>query len=425
MSTHPVEDAAIAAKAPAENIATPPAAGTKPPDGAPAIVAATPEVTPSSAGDATPPTDKKKTWKRWTALAVVVLLLIIGVFIALRFMHRGLPDGLLQANGRIEGDRVSVAGKFPGRIAELLVREGESVTQGQVLAVLDDTQAQAKVSQARAAVAALAAQLHAAETSLGVLKQDVQLGIEIAGAGVANANAVLAKANAAKQQTAHDARRYRELLASGTIDKHKSEIANLAASASGSEQDAAGTGLTRAEKQLDQAELGEDRVRATNDGLAALAAQLEQGQAVLAEAESVLSDMTLVAPIGGVITTRVRDKGEVISAGSPVFDLVDLDRLYLKVYVPESQIGMLRLNLSARIYTDAFPDKPFPATARYIASRAEFTPKEVQTPDERVKLVYAVKLYLDENPEHRLTPGLPADAVIRWQDGVEWQKPKW
>jgi HlyD family secretion protein len=176
---------------------------------------------------------------------------------------------------------------------------------------------------------------------------------------------------------------------------------------------------------LSQAQLGADRIRAQSDGVTALAAQLSQGRAVQVEAESVLSDLTLVAPIDGVITTRVRDKGEVVSAGSPVFDVVNLDRLYLKVYVPESQIGMLRLSLPARIYTDAFPDKPFPAVARYIASRAEFTPKEVQTPDERVKLVYAVKLYLDENPDHCLTPGLPADAVIRWQDTVQWQKPKW
>ena len=70
-------------------------------------------------------------------------------------------------------------------------------------------------------------------------------------------------------------------------------------------------------------------------------------------------------------------------------------------------------------------DKPFSATLRYIASAAEFTPKEVQTPDERVKLVYAVKLYLDNNPEHKLTPGLPADAVIRWQEETPWAKPRW
>jgi HlyD family secretion protein len=95
------------------------------------------------------------------------------------------------------------------------------------------------------------------------------------------------------------------------------------------------------------------------------------------------------------------------------------------VFVPETEIGRVRLGLPARIYTDAFPERPFPATVRYIASRAEFTPKEIQTPDERVKLVYAVKLYLDENPDHRLTPGLPADAVIRWKDDTPWQRPRW
>ncbi len=114
-----------------------------------------------------------------------------------------------------------------------------------------------------------------------------------------------------------------------------------------------------------------------------------------------------------------------MSAGSPLLDLVDMDRLYLKVYVAEHEIGKLRLGLPARIYTDAFPDQPFEAVVRYISSRAEFTPKEVQTPDERVKLVYAVKLYLTENPDHRLTSGMPADAVIRWKEEAPWMKPRW
>jgi HlyD family secretion protein len=369
--------------------------------------------------------EKKSKIKRYVAMGVIALLLVAGVVIALRFMNRGLPEGLIQANGRIEGDRVSIAGKFAGRIARLLAREGDSVTNGQVLAVMEDTQVQAKVSQARAAVMALAAQLKAAQTSLEVLKQDVPLGIEIAQAGVARAEAVLAKADAGEQQASRDAKRFRELLASGSVDNHRSEMADLAATAATSELEAARTGLTHAEKQLAQSRLGKARVQAQSDGVAALAAQLEQGRAVHAEAESVLNDLTLVAPISGVITTRVRDAGEVIAAGSPVFDLVNLDRLYLKVYVPESQIGKLRLDLPARIHIDALSDQSFAATARYIASRAEFTPKEVQTPDERVKLVYAVKLYLNENPNHRLTPGLPADAVIRWQESIAWQNPKW
>ena len=381
--------------------------------------------TPPPAASAPPPAAKEAKWKPYALYGGIGLVVVAGVFIALHFINRGLPEGLIQANGRIEGDSVSVASKFPGRIAKLLVREGDSVTSGQVLAVLEDTQLQAKASQARAAVAALAAQLKAAEASLAVLKQDVPLVIAIAEAGVANAHAVLAKADAAEKQAALDARRFRELLGAGTIDNHRSEMADLAVTAAASEGEAARTGLTRAEKQLSQALLGPDRIRAQSEGVAAYAAQLEQGRAVQAEAESVLNDLTLVAPISGVITTRVRDAGEVIAAGSPVFDLVNLDRLYLKVYVPESQIGQLRLDLPARIFTDAFPGKQFAAAVRYIAARAEFTPKEVQTPDERVKLVYAVKLYLDANPDHRFTPGLPADAVIRWQEGVEWQKPKW
>ena len=137
-----------------------------------------------------------------------------------------------------------------------------------------------------------------------------------------------------------------------------------------------------------------------------------------------LDDLTIVAPTSGTVTTRMVDVGEVVATGAPLLELVDLDRLYLQVYVPELQIGKVRLDLPARIHTDAFPDQPFDATVRYIASKAEFTPKEVQTPDERVKLIYAVRLYLTANPDHRLTPGLPADAVIRWKDDVAWSKPR-
>jgi HlyD family secretion protein len=187
---------------------------------------------------------------------------------------------------------------------------------------------------------------------------------------------------------------------------------------------AAGSALAKATKELAQAELGWKRIRAKEEEIAALERQRDQAEAVLQETESILADLTILAPANGTITTRMIDIGEVVAAGTPLFEIVDLDRLYLKAYVPEVQIGKVRLGLSARIYTDAFPDQPFEATVRYIASKAEFTPKEVQTPDERVKLIYAAKLYLEANPDHRLTPGLPADAIIRWKEDVAWMRPK-
>ncbi len=85
----------------------------------------------------------------------------------------------------------------------------------------------------------------------------------------------------------------------------------------------------------------------------------------------------------------------------------------------------MKLGQKAKIHLDSMPDKPFDGTVKTIAARAEFTPKEVQTPDERVKLVYAVKIYLDENPGHAVTPGIPADAVIRWDDKAAWCEPRW
>jgi len=339
--------------------------------------------------------------------------------------QKPLPEGLIQANGRIEGDHYTVASKVAGRIVRLLAHEGDSVRMGQTLLKLDDVQIRARVEQARAAVEASKAQLKAARTDLTTLKKTVPLEIDTATSGVVHAQAVLAATKVKLEQADRDARRYRTLVKTHAVSRQASEHTDLQLRVAKEDHTVARAALTRAKKQLAEADLGWDRIKTRESQVSAMEAQLKQAQAALAEAQSVLEDLTIYAPATGMITTRIVDTGEVIVAGSPLFDIVDLDRLYLKCYVPGKEIGKVRLGLPAQIYTDAFPDTPFPATVRYISSTAEFTPKEVQTPDERVKLVYAVKLYLDANPEHRLTPGLPADAVIRWQEDAPWAKPRW
>lgn len=359
----------------------------------------------------------------WVGIGVLGVAGVIGY--RLWVGSRALPEGLLQANGRIEGDHVAVASKFAGRIAELKVREGDTVRADQVLAVLDDAQIQAKANQAAAAVATLEAQIEAETTALAVLRKELPLAVSGANAERSRAGAANAKADATHVQGARDAERMRELRSKGIVPQQSAERADLAVTAAQAEHDAARSAVVEAGNRLSQARLGSDRIKAKEAQLAALQAQRNQAGASLAEAQSVLADLTLKAPSPGIVLTRFRQAGEVVSAGTPILDLVDLDQLYLKVYVPEVQIGKLRLNRPARIYTDAFPDTPFEALVSYISARAEFTPKEVQTPDERVKLTYAVKLSLTKNPDHKLTPGLPADAVIRWKDDVPWVKPKW
>lgn len=362
--------------------------------------------------------------KALTAIAVTAVAVVVGYFILSQAWNSTLPDGLIQANGRIEGDHVTIASKFPGRVVELSAREGDTVVKDQRLVRLDDVQTRARVEQARRLVDMLEAQVQAAHASLAVLNLEVPLAIEAAQAKVDSAAAALEKTNAVEQEARRDLARMRALLPEQAVSHQLVEQTEARWRAAASDRASAKGTVAQTRKELAQAELGWRRIQTKEKEVAAMEQQRDQAEAALAEAESILSDLAITAPTNGTITTRMIDVGEVVSAGTPLLELVDLDRLYLQVFVPEVQIGKLRHGLPAQIYTDAFPERPYDATVRYISSKAEFTPKEVQTRDERVKLIYAVRLYLAENPEHRLTPGLPADAIIRWKEDVAWVKPR-
>jgi len=365
--------------------------------------------------------------KRVFTIAFLLISVFLIILLAWWFLWREppLPEGLVQANGRIEGDHYTVAGKWSGRVANLLAREGDQVEKGQILIEFDDAQIVARVKQAKAGVNAVKAKFKAAQTSVTIFKKMVPLKVDTANAAVMHAKATIVSAKASEFQTRKDMQRFRALLKSHTVEKHRSEQADLAWKVAKADLTTAKAAQTQALKQLAEAQLGWEQIKAREDEVAALAAQVAQAEAKVEEVLSTLDDLTIKAPATGMITTRIVNAGEVVTAGTPLYDIVDLDKLYLKVYVAEKEIGKVRMGLPAQIYSDAFSEQPFPATVRYIASQAEFTPKEVQTPDERVKLVYAVKLYLDENPDHRLTPGLPADAIMRWQQQTPWARPQW
>jgi len=152
-------------------------------------------------------------------------------------------------------------------------------------------------------------------------------------------------------------------------------------------------------------------------------AALREAKASLAEQQRYLDEMTVRAPTTGTVLVRTIERGEWVQPGTPLFSMVDLNQLYLKIYVPEPDIGKIVHDQPARVHVDAFPDRFFPARVSKIASEAEFTPKNVETREERVKLVFAVELALDDNPGGTLKPGMPADAVVRLEDGPDWITP--
>jgi multidrug resistance efflux pump len=220
--------------------------------------------------------------------------------------------------------------------------------------------------------------------------------LDVAEAGVALAAAELAQAQA-KPETTED---------------------SVAVAESG--VTAAAAQVKIAEGQLAQAEAELARLRAgsTVETIAALRAQRDQAQAALAAAEADLKAVAiemdhtaLAAPSGGVILQCLIHKGELAAPGAPLFTLANLDEVTLTVYVPEAELGKVALGQAAEVTVDAY-NEVFAGEVSTIASQAEFTPKNVQTEEERVHMVFAVKIQLD-NPDHLLKPGMPADAVFR------------
>ncbi|WP_182866464.1 HlyD family secretion protein [Stieleria mannarensis] len=389
---------------------------------------------------------------------IAVLLLSATIVIGLASRHawlenKRLPEGLIQANGRIEGDHVAIASKHAGRVSTLFAREGDDVRCESTLIQIDDKQLQEQLNQehhgvevaraillgAKANASAAAAEVRAATTSLELLKKQVPLAIETAEAELNQALAAAATADSNEGQLRSEYERAEQLRKADAISVEEVDKRKLLWTTAQNQLTAAAAARLTAEKRLAEARLGDERIRAKQDEVAALEAmhakalayieeckaRQAEAEAAVAEAQSTLDDLTITAPTAGTIVARHVDQGEVVTAGTPLLDLVDLDRLYLQVYIPEPLVGRIRLGLPAKIHTDAYPDQPFDATVRYIASEAEFTPKEVQTTDERVKLVFAARLYINKNPDHRLTPGLPADAVIRWKEDTPWMPPRW
>jgi HlyD family secretion protein len=170
--------------------------------------------------------------------------------------------------------------------------------------------------------------------------------------------------------------------------------------------------LAGSSASLVAAEAGRKEVEKLKLDLQALQAQRDQAKAALAIAEEDLKKSRLYSPFDGFVTVKDVEEGEYVQAGTPVITVADLDEVWVKTYVPETQLGRVYLGQKAEVISDTFPGKTYPGTVTFISPEAEFTPKNVQTQEERVKLVYRIKVTL-KNPKQELKAGMPVDVILK------------
>ena len=319
------------------------------------------------------------------ALAVIVLLAAgLAVTWASR---RWSTDGPLAVTGTIEALQVDISPRIAGRIVERPVREGDRVRRGQLLVRLDAEELEADVRRAEAA--ARAAQARLRDLRAGARSQELD-----------EARANLRNATATRVWTERDFKRAQALYGKDLVAMAEVDRARQAYEVAVEQQTAA----------TERLELLRAGPRA--DAVAAAEADVAQARASLAMTTKRLAEMRLVSPVDGVVLHKHMEVGETVNPGVAILTLVDPSDMWLRAYVPETDVGRVKIGQGAAISVDAFPGKTFAGTVTEIASQAEFTPKNVQTKKERVNLVFRVKIAV-QNADGTLKPGLPADAELR------------
>lgn len=292
-----------------------------------------------------------------------------------RLRGRTLPEGIVKSNGRIEATQVDVAAKYPGRLATVTVDEGDEVTAGQAVATISAPEyeaqlrgAQAQVLRAKQALAEAVALIAQRNSDLSYAKTDYERG-----------QTLVARGNIAQQ----------------ALDQRRNKF------------EAAEAAYRAAKAQRDQAQFA-----------------IQAAQADVDRLESILVDLVLVAPRSGRVQYKLARAGEVVAAGQRVLTILDLNDVYMTIYLPADDAGKLALGDEARIIVDPVPEYVIPATISFVATEAQFTPKTVETAEEREKLMFRVKLQVDpevlKRYHRRVKTGVRGIGFVRTSPSIKW-----
>jgi len=379
------------------------------------------------------------TRKRAATVAALLILLAGGAWYFL--LRGGDGAGGLRFSGNIEATTVEVSFRIPGRIAERAVDEGMTVAAGQLVARLDNTDLtdevrlrEAELSAADAALRELTAGARSQEIAraeAGVRGAEARLADLLAGARpqeIASARAAVERARADAEKARKDHERTEALLARQLIPPQENDAARAAsemASARRKEAEEA-LALALAGPRGDQVEQARAALAVAKEDLSLVKegarketidqarARRRQAGEGLALARTRLSYATVFSPLSGTVLSRNAEPGEYLAAGTPVVTVADLREVWLRGYIPETDLGKIRLGQGVAVTTDSYPGKKYEGRVTFIAQEAEFTPKSVQTQKERVKLVYRIKVTI-ANPSGELKPGMPADGALKLQ----------
>ncbi len=337
-------------------------------------------------------------------LAAIVIALAIGGYYAWTSLNSdGLPEGIAHGNGRIEAVEIDISTKTAGRIREILASEGAFVEEGDILARMDTEQLESKRRQAEA-------ELRRAEIGIDTAKSLVtQREAEFAAnqATIAQREAQLdaARRRLTRSQTLSQSRTVSEQVLDD--DRASAQGAEAAVSAAKAQLAASDAAINAARAQVIDAE-----------------ASVEAARAAISSIEADISDATLKAPKPGRVQYRVAEPGEVLSAGGRVLNLVDLSDVYMTFFLPTAQAGRVAIGAEARIVLDAAPQYVIPASISFVADVAQFTPKTVETEEERQKLMFRIKAKVPQELLQKyiqqVKTGLPGMVYVKLDPDAEW-----
>ncbi|CDX23872.1 putative HlyD-family secretion protein, yhiI-like protein [Mesorhizobium sp. ORS 3324] len=340
---------------------------------------------------------------RWLIPVILIALTAAGYYLWQQSKAGALPQGIANGNGRIEAVEIDISTKTPGRIKEILAGEGDFVKAGQVLARMDTTQLDAQRRQAEAQ------------------RQRATIGVETADSLVTQreaertaAAAVVAQREAELDAAERTLARSQQLAVNNTISQQVLDNDRAA-------EQSAKAAVAAAQAQLAASEAAINAARAQ---VVDAKAAVDAAQASIESIDADIDDATLKSPRDGRVQFRVAEPGEVLAAGGRVLNLVDLGDVYMTFFLSTAQAGRVALGSEVRLMLDAAPQYIIPAKVTFVADVAQFTPKTVETEEERLKLMFRIKAHIPPELLHKyiqqVKTGLPGVAYVRLDPQAEW-----